>query len=149
METCQVRMAGLPAIKGDRSIVLMQSQPIEAQSIAHEMPGLRMLVLHGSRARDEAHERSDWDFAYLADPPFDDLELRARLARALGTDDVDVVDLARAGGLLRYRAARDGKVLFQREPGEFERFAVSAITFWLDVEPIVRPEYQHVLNKLG
>lgn len=32
---------------------------------------LRLLVLHGSRARGDHHAHSDWDFAYQAAPGFD------------------------------------------------------------------------------
>ena len=31
--------------------------------IAAAAPGLQMLLLHGSRARNEAHAHSDWDVA--------------------------------------------------------------------------------------
>ena len=39
--------------------------------LAKGMSGLRLLVLHGSRARDDARKDSDWDFGYLADEGFD------------------------------------------------------------------------------
>ena len=43
-------------------------------------PGLRLLVLHGSRGRGDAHAESDWDFGYLGDLAFDPDALLARLA---------------------------------------------------------------------
>jgi uncharacterized protein len=103
----------------------------------------------GTRTRGDAHARSDWDFAYLADQGFDELALRSRLTRMLGTDAVDVADLARAGGLLWYRVAKEGTLLFEREPGEFERFALRAILFWLDAEVVLRRIYRAVLEDLG
>jgi predicted nucleotidyltransferase len=127
----------------------MQSFPADIAEFVPGLPGLRLLVLHGSRSRGDAHERSDWDFAYRADTGFDELELRWRLSKALGSDAVDVVDLAQAGGLLRFRVAKDGKPLFERDPGEFERFSLPAILFWLDVEPVLRPAYRAVLEGLG
>jgi predicted nucleotidyltransferase len=128
---------------------MMRSIPVDIAELTRALPGLRLLVLHGSRARNDAHAGSDWDFAYSASPGFDELELSWRLTRALGTDSVDLVDLARAGGLLRYRVARDGELLIERERGEFERFALASILFWLDAEPILRPAYQAVLEGLG
>jgi predicted nucleotidyltransferase len=44
------------------------------------LPGLGLLVLYGSRARGGAHERSEWDFGYLAAREFDADGLVARLA---------------------------------------------------------------------
>jgi predicted nucleotidyltransferase len=107
------------------------------------------LLLHGSRARGDAHRHSDWDFAYLAGPTLDELALRAALAKMVGSDAVDVADLSRAGGLLRYRAAKEGQVVLERESGAYEDFAVAAISFWLDAEPTVRAGYDAVLERLG
>lgn len=121
---------------------------IDADEIRRKFPELDLLVLHGSRARAEAHPRSDWDFAYSARGPFDDLELRALLADRLRTDGIDVVDLGRAGGLLRYRAARDGKIVFERRTGEFERFTLRALRFWLDAAPAIRAGYANVLESV-
>lgn len=108
-----------------------------------------MLVLHGSRARGDAHPGSDWDFAYLADPGFDELGLRATLAQRLSTDAIDVADLDRAGAVLRYGVARDGQRLLEREAGEHERFQLAAIRFWLEIEPILRESHSEVLERLG
>jgi predicted nucleotidyltransferase len=117
--------------------------------IAAEFPALKLLVLHGSRARADAHVRSDWDFVYLADGELDDLELRSRLCDALGTERIDLADLSRAGGLLRYRAAREGLPLFERQPEEFVDFCLKAASFWYDIERIVREEHEAILDDLG
>lgn len=121
----------------------------ELRAVAARQRGLRVLLLHGSRARADATARSDWDFGYLADERFDEAGLRAALARALDRDDVDLVDLRRAGGLVRVRAAREGRCLYERRPGEADHFRLQAVRFWLDVEHVVRPEYQGVLRGLG
>ena len=74
------------------------SEPVVTQVAG--LPGLRLLVLHGSRARGQAHAGSDWDFAYLADPGFDADELLMRLVEGIGADRVDLADLGRAGEAL-------------------------------------------------
>jgi predicted nucleotidyltransferase len=122
-------------------------QALQATARAH--PGLKLLVLHGSRARADAREDSDWDFAYLATPTFDVSRLQVDLVLALGTDRVDLADLAAVGGLIRYRAARDGRVVFEAEPGEFERFWFDAVSFWCEAEPVLRAGYKAVLDGLG
>jgi predicted nucleotidyltransferase len=122
------------------------SVPDRVRQIASGADGLRLLVLYGSRARGEAHALSDWDFAYLADSGFDPDTLLAAVAEALGADRVDLVDLERAGALLRYRVARDGVVIAERRPGTFERFWLDAVDTWCDLAPVLLPAYEHVLE---
>jgi predicted nucleotidyltransferase len=85
---------------------------------------LRLAVLHGSRARADAAERSDWDIGVLADDSPDVPALSAALTEILGTDEVDVVDLSRTSALLRYRAAREGIPLLECPSGEFSVFSL-------------------------
>jgi predicted nucleotidyltransferase len=116
--------------------------------IAEQTPGVRLLVLFGSRARGDAHARSDWDFGYLAGPDLDVDALRARLVDTLATDSVDLADLERASGLLRYRAARDGRVVFESPAGTGDRFRLEAATFWCDAAPVLQRGYDRVLEEL-
>jgi predicted nucleotidyltransferase len=126
----------------------MLAEGLDVADLGRKFPELRLLVLHGSRARGTHHSGSDWDFGYLADPGLDDLGLRMRLSLALETDDIDLVDLARASSVLRYRAAGEGKPILERSAGEFERFALDAILFWLDVEPVLRKAHAELLERL-
>jgi len=118
------------------------------RAIAASHAGLDLLVLFGSRARGEARPDSDWDFGYLADERFDPLDLLPPLVAALGTDRIDLVDLRRAGALLRFRAARDGRPIFEARPGRFEEFQLEAADFWCDVEPVLRRAYGDLLAEL-
>ncbi|MDD7941972.1 nucleotidyltransferase domain-containing protein [Actinomycetospora lutea] len=116
--------------------------------------GIGVLVLHGSRARGDAGPDSDWDLAYLADSrgdalPPDPVGLLALVADVLGTDAVDLVDLADASALLRFRAARDGVLLLQAEPGAFLDFRLEAVRFWCDAGPVIRAAQADVLAALG
>jgi predicted nucleotidyltransferase len=113
------------------------------------MAGLRLLVLHGSRARGDNHPGSDWDFAVLADKGTDLGAVMAALTEVVGTDSVDVVELHRASALLRYRAARDGVPLLERPEGTFLQFQLEAVQFWCDAEPIIRKAQDDVLAALG
>lgn len=107
-----------------------------------------MLLLHGSQARNQAHAHSDWDFAYQADPGFDADALLAAFADALHADRIDLVDLDRAGALLRHRVAGDRCVLFERTPGQFDRFWLNAVDTWCDLAPILEPLYARALETL-
>jgi predicted nucleotidyltransferase len=109
---------------------------------------ISLLVLHGSRARGDAHERSDWDFAYEADAGTDVDGLLAALADRLKAERIDLVDLDRAGALLRHRVASDGVVLYERRPGRFDRFRLDAIHTWCDLAPVLQPLYEQALESL-
>lgn len=110
--------------------------------------GLELMVLHGSRATAEASVHSDWDLGYLASAELDVGALLQDVVLALGTDRVDLADLDRASGLLRFRAARDGQVVFEAKPGAFKDFASAVATTWLDMEAVVRRAHADVLAGL-
>jgi predicted nucleotidyltransferase len=116
---------------------------------AQGFPGLDLLILYGSRARAEATARSDWDLGYLATSDLDAAELHARIVEVLGDDRVDLVDLARASGQLRYRVAGDGRLVFERTAGSIERFRLEAIAYWLDMAPVIRAEYEARLRSIA
>ena len=113
------------------------------------IPGLDLLVLFGSRSRGDSRAASDWDFGYLGTSAVDRDRLFQTLTDAVGSDSVDLVDLTRAGGLLRYRVARDGRVVVENRAGAFERFWLDAVTFWCDAAPVLGPAYEGVLERLG
>ncbi|HYO11620.1 MAG TPA: nucleotidyltransferase domain-containing protein [Thermoanaerobaculia bacterium] len=128
----------------------MESPEIEQViALARQSPGLELLLLFGSRARGDVHPGSDWDFGYLGGPGFDADDLLGRLVLTLGTDRVDLVNLERANGLLRYRAAAEGRPLFESDPDRFARFWFEAVSFWCDMGPIIRAGYEEILEDLG
>jgi uncharacterized protein len=98
-----------------------------------QVPYLKLLLLFGSRARDDNYEDSDWDFAMLFDENLrqqyesDDGDryrswiLLQRLLD-LGDDEMDWIDLNGASELLAHAIARDGVVLYEHEPGLFAEF---------------------------
>lgn len=116
--------------------------------LAARTTGLDLLVLHGSRGRGDAHPLSDWDFAYEADDAFDPDAFLAELVLVLRVDHVDLVDLDRAGALLRHRVARDGVCLFERVARAFERFQLDAAMTWCELAPVLEVEYARVLERL-
>jgi predicted nucleotidyltransferase len=121
----------------------------DLHAVAARQRGLALLVLFGSRARGDAAAHADWDFGFLSDSSVDPLTVMAALAEAVGSERLDLVDLARASGLLRYRAARDGVLVYEARQGIFDRFRFEAARFWYDAEPVLRPGYDAVLERLG
>jgi predicted nucleotidyltransferase len=116
--------------------------------VAERTFGLELLVVFGSRARGDARQGSDWDFAYLGAASLDANRLNAELSLALRTDRVDLADLARAGGLLRFRAARDGVPVYESREGTFRDFWFDAVQFWCDAGPVLDVSYDAVLARL-
>lgn len=119
------------------------------RALAHATSGLELLVLFGSRGRGGTHAGSDWDFAFRGTQSLDVGLLIADLSAALSTDDVDLVDLDRAGGLLRYRAARDGVPIYEAQPRAFERFWLAAVSFWCDARHVLEPSYDAILERIS
>ena len=122
--------------------------PPQLMDTARNTRALELLMLFGSRARDDNHPESDWDFAYTATDAFDLAAFLGNLAGIVGTDRIDLVDLNRAGGLIRYRVARDGHLVFEARPGSADRFQLEAVRFWCDAESVLQRGYDAVLAGL-
>ena len=74
--------------------------------------------------------------------------LLAALVEAVGNDRVDLVDLRRAGGLLRFRAACDGVSVYEASAERFDRYRLQAVQFWCDNAPVFERGYDEVLETL-
>lgn len=117
-------------------------------AIARSTAGLEILIVFGSRARGDARPGSDWDIGYLANETADVPGLLARLVETLDDDRVDLVDLRSAGGLLRYRAAREGRLAYEAAADLFDRYRLDAVRFWCDNAPLFERGYDDVLESL-
>ena len=107
-----------------------------------------MLILYGSRARGDAGRRADWDFGYLAEEAADVPGLLAALVETLGDDNVDLVDLDHASGLLRFRSACDGVLVYESELGVFDRYRLEAASFWCENSAALERGYAATLEAL-
>lgn len=97
---------------------------------------LQLVLLFGSVASQRTHRRSDIDLAFLFDKPVDILSLTNKVIRLLHSDSVDVVDLRRASTLLKYSAARTGKVIYEQRPGAFAGFCSLAFRMYADTKKL-------------
>jgi len=101
-----------------------------ARNVAGQF-GLRLVVLFGSAGRQEPNPR-DLDLGVVGSGPLDTVALTNALTRALGTQTVDLTDLRRADPVLVALAARDGRPLFEAEPGAFAKFVSLATRRFAD-----------------
>lgn len=100
-------------------------------------------LLIGSQARGNPGPLSDVDIAIWHVPDLDPrgrsdlrLEIAAGAARAVGTEEIDVVLLNGAPPLMRHRAIRDGRRLVERDRDERVRQETRAILEYLDTAPL-------------
>ena len=93
------------------------------------VPGLVLVLLHGSRARGDGRADSDVDIAVLADAAIDPmtlLDLQASLEPHLEAP-LDLVDLTAADDVLRVQVIEHAQVLFERTSAERDRFEMTAL----------------------
>lgn len=122
--------------------------PLDAMALgrlaeALDREGVVAATLIGSQARGDAGPLSDVDIAVWHEPGLDaqarlslQLALASAAARALDTDEVDVVMLNDAPPLIRHRAIRDARRLVERDPKARVRFEARALLDYLDTKPL-------------
>ena len=108
-----------------------------AEKISEKISYLKMLVLFGSRVVGNIHSQSDWDFAVIYDSgqlnqngnKNELLQISQIISEVLeiNEDLVDVIDLEKSTPLLAHFIARDGKLIYEQRPGEFEYFKQKAL----------------------
>lgn len=121
-----------------------------ASQLQEKIPYLKMLVLFGSRATGKTHAKSDWDFATLydeenrkaciGDRAFASFEVPQKLGDVfeINSDEIDVVELNKCSSLIAHFVARDGKLLYESEAGEFDKFKDKALMSESELKQIER-----------
>lgn len=132
-------------VKVDEHAVVPDLDPAARARLASalDVEGVVAALLFGSRARGHAGPLSDVDLAVWLDPGLSRaerhalrLELIAAAARALGSDELDLVVLNDATPLLRHRAMRDRQRLLDRDPRDRVRLEARALLEYLDTAPL-------------
>jgi uncharacterized protein len=113
---------------------------------------VRVAILFGSRATGTARSSSDFDIGILPCDP--DLTLHTELGLAatlssIAGREVDLVRLDADDPLLGREVARQGRCLFEAEPGLFAAYRASAMACWLDFDEVSAPHRQQFLRRLA
>lgn len=100
---------------------------------------LLAVALFGSQATGALHQKSDIDIAILGKDQigFDEkIKISSELSEIFKRDDVEVVDIDpnSASPTLMYAVVRDGKLLYEREAGDFLRWKLYAIKMWMETD---------------
>jgi uncharacterized protein len=102
-------------------------------TLAQQIPFLKLLILFGSRATGQNHEDSDYDFALIYDREiYQDWKRKGASWFSLYSifenifevpnEAVDLVDLNRCSEILAHVIACDGKLLYEKQSGEYDEF---------------------------
>jgi len=119
------------------------------REVLSPFPSIRLAVLFGSLARDQVRRWSDVDLGVVLDT--DDRQLRLDIEVMVGRGlhrDTDLVDLRRAGPLLRFEVARDGIPVVERDPDTWARFKERAMVDWWDWAPTARLFHRAAVARL-
>ena len=106
-------------------------------------PTLHLVVFLGSASRGDAGGTADFEIGYVAEPGFDAPTFQELAASVLNLDRVAIADLKRSA-TTAFRAAREGALVFEREPNTFAEFRERAIHNWCELAPVVNAAYDRI-----
>ena len=124
---------------------------------AKQHPLLRLLILFSSRARGDRDRNSDWDIAFLVDSDqadaatwFPGADLLRTLAESsqIPSDSIDLIDLSNCSDILAHFIAQEGKLIYEREPSEFERFRQRSLKAPAELKQFRQTQRDKVLQAL-
>lgn len=111
---------------------------------------LRLLLYFGSYGT-EHYDPLRSDIAYLAaeDLSFDTLNDFLRdLMLFHGKGDIDLVDLRKAGPLLKYVVATEGRLVYQEREGLFEEYRAYCLRYYYDTQHLRQQAYAAFRRRL-
>jgi predicted nucleotidyltransferase len=118
--------------------------------ILSDLKEISLIYLFGSRVEDHLGPMSDYDLGVLIDRTADERQVHARLthelARAVGTDRIDVVLLNRAPIELAYAIIDQGKVLYQRDVAARVEYEAQVMSRYGDYLPVLRAQRDDILR---
>jgi uncharacterized protein len=127
-----------------------------ALQLPEKIPYLKMLILFGSRATGNANVKSDWDFAVLCDEEQrqaytkDNISGWFELPMLIGevlkvnSDHIDIVELNHCSELIAHFVARDGKMLYEDEAEEFQKFKQKVLLSESAIKKIENTKRQNI-----
>ena len=123
----------------------------ELSDILSDLQGISLVYLFGSRVQGRLGPMSDYDLGVLIDRALDERQIHARLtlelARALGTDRVDVVLLNHAPIELAYAVIAQGEVLYQRDLATLVEYEAYVMGRYGDYLPVLRAQRDDILRE--
>jgi predicted nucleotidyltransferase len=112
---------------------------------------IKLLVYFGSYLTEFYRDDSDIDIAYISETslsPVEKMALYEDLIRYHRKSEIDLVDLVRSDPILRYEVALNGKVLYESEPGLFEKYQLYYIKRYYEYRPYIEEEMREIGRKI-
>lgn len=114
---------------------------------------LDLLVLLGSYGTKHfVPGRSDIDIAFLSREKLrtdDYLQLMMDLSALFQHERLDLIDLGKASGLLKYEVAAKGRLLFHCREGYFERYRLYCLRYYYDTAKFRLLKREYFQEQLG
>ncbi len=132
--------------------------------LPEKIPYLKMLVLFGSRATGNTNAKSDWDFAVLYDEEQREVYVKDNVVRwfellmqigelfKINPGLIDIVELNHCSELIAHFIARDGIMMFEKYPGQFEEFRLTSLKSKSELKKFREDQHKIIeieLNKWG
>jgi predicted nucleotidyltransferase len=118
--------------------------------IVSNLKEIHLVYLFGSQVEGRLGPMSDYDVGVLIDRTEDERQVHARLthelARALGTDQVDVVLLNRAPIELAYAIIAQGRMLYQRDVATRVEYEAQVLSRYGDYLPVLRAQRDDIMR---
>lgn len=142
---------------------ITEIQELSSQ-IPERIPYLKMLVLFGSRATGKTKDDTDWDFAVLCDEEKRQNCIANNIGRLfelpivigevlqINPDIIDIVELNQCSWLIAHFVARDGIMLYEKIPGEFDNFRFNSLKTESELKKFRQEQHRIIeieLNKWG
>jgi predicted nucleotidyltransferase len=109
------------------------------------------IVYFGSYQTKYYNSESDIDIAFLSSNLLDNkkrINLLEELILYHRKSEIDLVDLKTAEPILRYEIAKNGRVLFEKEEGLFERYSLFYIKRYYELKPVINEGKKNVGKKI-
>ena len=117
---------------------LSKSQYLKLKNLSKEFH-IELLILFGSRAKNDYHNNSDWDFAYKrkAELSYDEItHFKSKLSTIISSQNIDIVDIERTYDPLLLREIFLGGIcLYETKKDLFDELQNKAWSAYLDFEP--------------
>ncbi|KAB2952961.1 hypothetical protein F9B85_06745 [Heliorestis acidaminivorans] len=123
----------------------------QIKNIAYKY-NLQLLLLIGSYG--QAHFRpgiSDIDLAFLSGDtltPEQQLQLIMDLALFFQSNKIDLIDLQKSPGLMKFEVATKGRLLYEKERGYFYRYGLYAQRYYYDTKKFRDQRKEYLQSRL-
>ncbi len=111
-----------------------------------------LVVLFGSQASGRTHPQSDLDLAILPETQMSterEYKIAQEISSFSGFKDVDVVNLKNASPSLLKNIIKNGKVLYEKQPGIFSLERMRAFKLFVEARPLRILRDRRIIDFLG